>query len=201
MAELQSYLNRSGFTISPGGFEFGLQGFAPGEPKVTSVTFYNDGTALVADQHGFPIRGILLDNGKEVRFAMSPPIADKQEIIPRPHLATHAQVYEALQKDLGIDLIDHMNKAGESCGRCKGSKVFGNGACPTCKGTGVLQVITCAGWPQLPYEVLKRLKELPPAHTEELRRIRDDRMRKDALLIRRERNEIRSKELAEEEVD
>lgn len=55
--------------------------------------------------------------------------------------------------------------------------------------------LACAGWPQLPYEQLKALKELPPTPLEELRKITDVDLRKDALRIRREVDEARAKEL------
>ena len=43
-----------------------------------------------------------------------------------------------------------------------------------------------AGWPQIPYEELKKLPVLPPTPIEELRKIKDSVLRKDALRIRRE---------------
>lgn len=61
--------------------------------------------------------------------------------------------------------------------------------------------LVCAGWPQLPYAELKALPDLPPTPLEELRKIADPALRKDALRIRREVDEAREKELqaAEEE--
>ena len=58
------------------------------------------------------------------------------------------------------------------------------------------RTLVCAGWPQLPYTVLKELSELPPTPLEELRKIRDPALRKDALRARREADEIRTKEMA-----
>lgn len=55
--------------------------------------------------------------------------------------------------------------------------------------------LTCAGWPQLPYERLKALKELPPTPVDELRKIADPALRKDALRIRREVDAEREKEM------
>ena len=55
--------------------------------------------------------------------------------------------------------------------------------------------LTCAGWPQLPYTQLKALKELPPTPSEELRKIDDPVLRKDALRIRHEVDEARAKEM------
>lgn len=43
-----------------------------------------------------------------------------------------------------------------------------------------------AGWPQLTYDELKKLPELPPTPLEELKKIKDPALRKDALRIRRE---------------
>lgn len=58
------------------------------------------------------------------------------------------------------------------------------------------RTLVCAGWPQLPYAVLKELSELPPTPLEELRKIRDPALRKDALRARREVDDIKTKELA-----
>ena len=56
------------------------------------------------------------------------------------------------------------------------------------------QKLACAGFPQLPYEELKKLPSLPPTPIEELRKIRDPQLRKDALKARREVDEARIKE-------
>lgn len=56
------------------------------------------------------------------------------------------------------------------------------------------KTLTRAGWPQLRYDVLKELKDLPPTPIEELRKIKDNDLRKDALRIRREADEAREKE-------
>ena len=56
--------------------------------------------------------------------------------------------------------------------------------------------LSCAGWPQLPYIQLKSMGEnLPPTPIDELRKIKDAALRKDALRIRREVDEARNKEL------
>ena len=55
--------------------------------------------------------------------------------------------------------------------------------------------LSCAGWPQLPYEDLAKLKELPPTPIEELAKIPDPKLRKDALRIKREVEEARVQEL------
>lgn len=59
------------------------------------------------------------------------------------------------------------------------------------------RTLTWAGWPQLPYEELCNLKELPPTPVDELKNIRDPKLRKDALRARREYDEVRTKELQE----
>ena len=56
------------------------------------------------------------------------------------------------------------------------------------------QALSCAGWPQLPYAQLKAMKSLPPTPLEELRKIADPVLRKDAMRIRREVDEAREKE-------
>lgn len=58
------------------------------------------------------------------------------------------------------------------------------------------QVLASAGWPQLPYAQLKSLKEVPPTPLEELRKIADPALRKDALRLRRETDAAREKEMA-----
>lgn len=57
------------------------------------------------------------------------------------------------------------------------------------------QVLVSAGWPQLPYAELKKLPELPPTPLEELRKIRDPELRRDALRIRREVDEVKMRDL------
>lgn len=58
------------------------------------------------------------------------------------------------------------------------------------------QSLNCAGWPQLPYATLKGLKELPPTPLDELRKITDPELRKDALRMRRETDAAREKEMS-----
>lgn len=55
--------------------------------------------------------------------------------------------------------------------------------------------LTCAGWPQLPYDQLKTLENLPPTPVSDLQKIKDSVLRKDALRIRREVDEAKVKEL------
>ena len=161
-----------GSVRSPGGFEFGIQGWSPGEPRPTSITFFLDGSCMVCDQHGHAIRGALTPSGERVWFATTPPSGDRYSEGPidtryievdkkKVPLATHAQVITALD-DERIDW----------------------------------RKLSCAGWPQLPYDQLKKLPELPPTPEDELRKIKDTQLRRDALRIRREVNEVRAKEAA-----
>ena len=56
--------------------------------------------------------------------------------------------------------------------------------------------LNCAGWPQLPYAKLKELGDnIPPTPIEELRKIKNAELRKDALRIRREVDAARDKEM------
>ena len=57
------------------------------------------------------------------------------------------------------------------------------------------RTLTCAGWPQLPYAELKKLADLPPTPIDELRKIKDTDLRRDALKMRREMDDVRAKEL------
>ena len=57
------------------------------------------------------------------------------------------------------------------------------------------RTLAAAGWPQLPYAELAKLGELPPTPLEELRKIKDPVLRKDALRAAKERDELRIKEL------
>lgn len=92
---------REGMGTSPGGFEFGVQGWTWGEPRPTGITFFLDDTAMVVDQHGRPIRGVMdIKTNKELLFAMKPPEASRQgDITPRPQYGTHAQVIKALEAE------------------------------------------------------------------------------------------------------
>jgi hypothetical protein len=113
---------------SPGGFIIGVQGWAWGEPRAKTITFFLDGTVGVYDQYGRPIRGTVVDN-KRVLFAMNPPRNDDKPGA-RSDLATHAQVIAAL----AAERIDW-------------------------------KALTCAGWPQVPYDdlaVMIKSNTLPP---------------------------------------
>lgn len=169
MAEFKTDNSPSGTRTSPGGFEFGVQGWSWADPVPRSITFYLDGTVGMADQYGRPIKGFLVD-GKEVWLASTPP-ADNPPYPQRrkdtgggksvPY-ATHAEVVAAL-------VADHID----------------------------WQKLPCSGWPQLPYAELKKLPKLPPTPAEELRRIPNTAVRKDALRARREADESLAAELAE----
>ena len=146
--------------VSPGGFIFGVQGWSWGEPRMRSITFFLDGTAMVCDQHGRPIKGTVVD-GKEVKFALSPPKADGADTGLRvAAFATHLQVIKAIE----AERVDW-------------------------------QTLTTAGWPQLPYEMLKDIKVVPPTPKEELQKIRDIKLRKDALKMRQEYDNVKMREL------
>lgn len=170
MGEFRSSGGQPKMSMSPGGFEFGVQGWHYADPIPKSITFFLDNTVLVADQYGRPIRGVVAE-GKELWFAITPPeqhmdvsllyqprsITIENKSVP---LATHAQVIAALT----AERIDWKK-------------------------------IPAAGWPQLTYTELKKLGELPPTPLAELRMIRDPQLRKDAMRMRREYDDIRTKEL------
>jgi len=207
VADFQSWSSEPGNGLSPGGFEFGVTGWVWPAPVPSSVTFYLDNTASVFDQHGRPIRGAILQNGKEVRFATAPPRADDSDLVLRGTYGTHAEVVEALLEEK-IDLIQEMNNVGSPCPQCKGTGRAGDKQCAKCRGSGKKQVIACAGWPQLTYDQLKRLNRInwPFDNTHNARigqrcgcvncSIKDPALRKDALRARREADEIREKEMA-----
>lgn len=170
--DLPSLYIGPGTAQSPGGFVFGPQGWTWGQSRVTSITFFLDNTAMVCDQYGRPIRGTSHD-GKETKFALTPPASPFQgdSDIPVPRgFATHAQVVAALE----AERIDWTK-------------------------------LTCAGWPQLPYDRLKELTtpngngqaqfRFPSTPEDELRKIRDPKVRKDALRLRREWEADHAKEL------
>lgn len=137
---------------SPGGFVFGPQGWSWGIPMPNSITFFLDGTAMVCDQHGRPIRGCMTPEGKEIKFATTnPPANSDGKVEPRPFLASHAQVIAALAQER----VDWLR-------------------------------LTRAGWPQLPYEQLKQLADLPPTPEDELAKIPSKELRRAALQMRRE---------------
>lgn len=193
---------------SPGGFEFGIQGFVYGPPVPKSVTFFLDGSAMVADQYGNRIKGVLMPDGRPLLFADRPPDASKEDasggpVVPRPQFATHLQVVEALAAEridwlsyevrwLGKDsrwhTRDNMTLQAATTYQTKLLNE-GNSAVSICR------TVVSAGWPQLPYDKLKELPELPQTPLAELKKIRDPELRRDALRIRREADQVREKEL------
>lgn len=169
-------LQQQGFTgagVTPGGLEFGVQGWSWGDPKPKSITFFLDGTAMVSDQYGRPIRGAVVD-GKEVFFATLPPQKDdpnsgfyvyrESNRVVRAKLATHAETVAALKVE-GIDW----------------------------------KVLTRAGFPQLSYEELMTLDPFPETPDEELRKIVDVDARKVARRARKERDAVLASELVEDD--
>ena len=63
------------------------------------------------------------------------------------------------------------------------------------------QKLDTAGWPQIPYAELKKLPNLPDTPAEELRKIKDPALRKDALRARRELDDVRDKQLQEQDAE
>lgn len=183
-------------------FEFGVQGWSYGDPKPTSITFFLDNTAMVCDQYGRQIRRAVQD-GVELRFADTPPLADRDGgVMLRPQFATHAQVIDALQAE-HIDWLAYevRYRARDNRHNIRSglkladaiklqSRLMQEGASQVTIG----RTVACAGWPQLSYAKLKELPEIPPTPAEELRKIRDSQLRKDALRIRHEIDSERAKE-------
>ncbi len=159
---------------------------------------------MVCDQYGRQIRRAVSNSGMELRFADTPPEGNKDgRIVSRPQFATHAQVIEALAEEK-IDWMayevrwrDKTNNNKSRSGLTLNDasklqvKLLQEGNLPVVMD----RAIVCAGWPQLPYEMMKTLPELPPTPIEELRKIVDPQLRKDALRIKREFDEVRTKEL------
>lgn len=209
-------LENFGDNISPGGFTLGDDGrcfgsdyrYAPSVPK--SITFYLDNTAMVADQYGRPMRGVITAEGKTVLFADRPPDGDREGVvIPRSQFSPHAQVVAALTAE-GFDWLAYEVRYVANDGRQrtspnltleKANELMEKMASSGTQKVGVFRMIACAGFPQLPYDLLKKLPELPPTPYEELRKIRDSKLRQDALKARRERDEQREKELQATEAE
>lgn len=197
-----------GMVQSPGGFEFGIQGFTYGPPIPKSITFFLDGSAMLCDQYGRVIRRALNASGQIVLFADTPPDANRDGTIhPRPQFANHAQTLQTL-KDERVNWLayevryvskngGHRAKGGlntmEDAKRVQEALLRdGNGHVTIC------HEIVSAGWPQLPYEELKKLplSVFPPVESEdpslrdaylrELRKIPDPELRKAAIRFRHE---------------
>lgn len=177
-----------GMPVSPGGFEFGLQGWSWPEPVPCGITFFLNNTVMVTDQFGRAIRGAEVD-GKRVFFAVSAPRADDPEPgfvrapspsgsgVVRMRLATHAEAVAALEAER-VDWVG-LNRAG---------------------------------WPQLDYASLKKLPGLPawPFDAEHnpatgltpgrtcncvVCAVRDPEVRKAALRARAEAEEAAAREM------
>lgn len=199
----------SRWQTAPGGFEIGIQGWAYGEPVPKSITFFLDNSAMVCDQYGRHIRRSVNEKG-DFLFADRPPDINRDgEIIPRAQFATHLQVVESLKAE-GVDWlsyevryisIDNRRRARPKLTLDEAIKLQvqiiqqGNREVIVCR------TVEFAGWPQLPYEELKKLTQLPPTPEEELRRIRDPQLRRDALRIKHEFETARAAKTADIEED
>lgn len=159
----------SGGLRSPAGFVFGVQGWMWGPPRPTSITFFIDGTAKVSDQYGRPIRGAVIDN-KEIRFATEPPPADENGI------GSGRSVRVSARKGLATH--------AQVIAALEAEKID-------------WQTLTYAGFPQLPYADLKRVKQIPPTPIDELIHIPNPVLRRDAVRLRKEMNAVIEKELEE----
>jgi hypothetical protein len=160
MAEFQSYIehDRGPQNLSsPNGFEFGVVGWNWGEARPKAITFYLDGSVGVFDQHGRPIRGAVVD-GKEYWFAAgSPPLLRDEPVYPQ-RFVTHNRRQ--------IPCATHAEViAALEADRHDWRK------------------LAHAGFPQLPYEQLKKLTNLSRTPADELRKIRDQNLRVDALRL------------------
>jgi hypothetical protein len=206
MAQFQSWGDAGGNGLSPGGFEFGVTGWRWPYPVPSSVTFYLDNTASVFDQFGRPIKGVVLPDGKAIRFATTPPKADGCDSNLRKIFASHKDVVSVLMGE-HIDLIQEMNEVGSPCPSCKGTGNHSNVHCQQCHGTGRRTTVVCSGWPQLPYDQLKQLNKMEWPFDKEHKvgnqrcgcvscNIQDPALRKDALKMRREIEEKYAKEMA-----
>lgn len=191
---------------SPGGFEFGLQGWTWGDPKPTSITFFLDNTAMVCDQYGRQILRAVAPDGREVRFADKPPDGNREgTVVPRPQFATHRQTLEALGAErinwLAYE-VKWVTKTGDVRGRGgmtqeEAMKLHARMVREDCRVVTVAREISCAGWPQLPYDELRKLPELPPTPEDDLRKILDPALRRDALRARSEADAVVKEDEAE----
>lgn len=197
--------------LSPAGF--GIQGWSYGTPVPRGITFFLDGSAMVVDQYGRAIRGVVMITGEAVLFAMTPPDAVRDgPVVPRPQYGSHSKVIEAMLNE-GVQWLGYEVRWASKSG---GVRTHGNMTreaalerqAQLTKETGVGSVvvarqIVCAGWPQLPYEELKKLPQdsLPYTPMDDLRTIPDVLLRKDAMRMRREMEAQRLKEvqMADEE--
>lgn len=182
MADNQNY---AGELVSPAGFAFGVQGWSWGQQRPSAITFFLNGVARVSDQHGRPIRGTVKEDGTPIYFVK----------------CNHMQVVEALLAER-VDVVAEMNRVGSPCPRCKGTRREGERWCLVCyheasgESTGTVRTIDVSGWPQLPYALLSKIKVLPPTPLEELRKIKDPELRRDALKARREADAEHAKDIS-----
>lgn len=196
------------WTKSPGGFEFGIQGFQHGPPVPKSITFFLDGSAMIHDQYGRPIRAAVGADSSTLRFADVPPDGNREgTVTARPQFATHAQTIAAL----AAEQIDWL--AYEVRWRDRSGQVRGRGRLTLAEAVKLQaqlakdgyamvvmeRTISCAGWPQLPYEELKKLPEVPPTPASELCKIPDPALRRDALRLRHEADAARVAEVGTQE--
>lgn len=161
-----------GQLVSPGGFVFGVVGWTWGEARPRSVTWFLDGTAKVSDQHGRPIRGFIVTVGDPVFASCKPAEGGGKQVL----LAMTPPTYDD-PPDARRAMATHLQvvKALEA------ERVD-------------WQRLSWAGWPQLPYAMLRGVAKLPPTPVEELRKIKDPALRKDALRMRRELDEQTAQE-------
>lgn len=194
-------------TKSPGGFEFGVQGWMWGDPRPCSITFFLDNTAMVSDQYGRQIRRAVTNEGNEIHFADKPPDGSREGTIqPRPQYATHKQTLDALAAEridwqaYAVQWVTKSNDRKYQGGltRDQAAKLQVQRFGENCSQVTVTREIVYAGWPQLPYVELAKLSELPPTPIVELQKILDGDLRRDALKIWRERMEEAEAELSEE---
>lgn len=210
---------QTGMVRSPGGFEFGVQGWSPSAPMPKSITFFLDGSAMVSDQYGRPIRCSAMGD-KVVQFADRPPEGNHDGVVPpRPQFASHAQVLAALLEE-GVNWLAYQVRWTSKSGRRSvksnlaleaATKIQHSLASEGNMDVTLVREIACAGWPQLQYDELKKLppSALPPVMTdgtgndsyiESLRKIPDPTLRKDAIRFRREMYSSFLKEVVAAEV-
>jgi len=171
---------------SPGGFEFGPQGFVWPAPVPMAITFFLDGSALVADQFGRPIKGCD-NNGKQVLFAAGPPEGGRDNTEPyvKRKVVTRTLTGGKEERALGthVEVVAALEAEGINWHK-----------------------LTWAGIPQLPYDTLKKLycpdgswRNLSAVSVSELRRIPDPDGRKNLLRLRREYDEARTADAVDED--
>lgn len=82
---------------SPADIPFGIQGWSYGDIKPTSITFFIDGTAIVADHRGNPIEKL-----GALRMPLQPPTNEEDSYQKRASFPRHAEVIAELRQ-MGID--------------------------------------------------------------------------------------------------